>query len=154
MALFSNLRAVHEATGLQQLTMAVEGMRRELRMIKKDVRKVKKDVGKVQIDVTNMRTEMREGFESLETKISVVYVFISFTAPGLTSTRSDHNSLARAHNATVNNSRSPLEGLKTKTDDVPDEFPATLAGLSSLTSMRHFHRLKQRITLTNFSCST
>jgi hypothetical protein len=69
-----------------------------LRTIKKDVGKVQKDVEKVQRDVTDMRTEMREGFESLETKISVVYVFVSFTDSGLTSTHSDYNSLAVTRN--------------------------------------------------------
>jgi chromosome segregation ATPase len=105
MALIGNLRAVHEVTELQQLTRAIKGMRKDLKTIKKDMGKVQKDMGKVQTDVTDMRTEMQEGFTRLETKISVMYVLISFGDSGLTLTRSDHNS---AHNATINNLRSFL----------------------------------------------
>lgn len=145
-ALFSNLRAMHDVTELQELTKAIKGMQ-------KDLKTIKKDVGKVQTDMIDMRTEMRASFTRLETRISVVYVFISFRDSRLTPTRSDHNSLARAHNATINNSRSTLQGLKTRNDVVPNGFPATSAELSTLTGMRHFHGLERRITLTNFSSS-
>ena len=129
-------------------------MRSDLRTIKKDVGKIQTDLGNVQTDMTDMRTEMRAGFAGLETRISVVYVFISFRDSGLTSTRSDYNSLARAHNATVNNARSLLQDLKTKTDVVPNGFPASPDDLSSIGYMRHSHRLERRITLTIFSCLT
>jgi len=126
----------------------------DVRKVQTDVGKIQTDLGNVQTDMTDMRTEMRAGFAGLETRISVVYVFISFRDSGLTSTRSDYNSLARAHNATVNNARSLLQDLKTKTDVVPNGFPASPGDLSSIGCMRHFHRFERRITLTIFSCST
>ncbi len=48
---------------------------------------------------------------------------------------SDHNTQARIHNASVNNSRNPLEPLRTPQNNESPGFPVDSAQLSTLSGM-------------------
>ena len=129
-ALFNNLPAVHEGQTLHNLTNAVARLGLQME-------KMETTINGLQTELRDMRREMNDGFTRVEARISAVCILLIFSGEsGLISTRSDHNSLARTHNASINNAQLALHILKTPHNVEPAAFPQTSAQLSSWTGKR------------------